>query len=53
MKIRGTDLSGEWCYNPKRTEKPCALGFSVRFGLKYTLRCVVVVLITNIALSAG
>ena len=26
------------CFNPKRTEKPKAHGFSVRFGLKHTLR---------------
>ena len=28
--------------NPKRTEKPKAHGFSVRFGLKHTLRQVIV-----------
>ena len=38
------------CFNPKRTEKPKAHGFSVRFGLKHTLREVVVVLIANITL---
>ena len=41
------------CFNPKRTEKPKAHGFSVRFGLKHTLREVVVVLITNITLRRG
>ena len=39
--------------NPKRTEKPKAHGFSVRFGLKHTLREVVVVLIANITLRRG
>ena len=45
-------LSAAWCLRltpqPPRTEcalecteKPCALGFSVRFGLKRTLRCVI------------
>ena len=29
------------CFNPKRTEKPKAHGFSVRFELKHTLRCVI------------
>ena len=32
------------CFNPKRTKKPKAHGFSARFGLKHTLREVVVVL---------
>ena len=41
------------CFNPKRTEKPKAHGFSVRFGLKHTLREVVVVLIANITLQRG
>ena len=41
------------CFNPKRTEKPKAHGFSVRFGLKHTLREVVVVLIANITLRRG
>ena len=41
------------CFNPKRTEKPKAHGFYVRFGLKHTLREVVVVLIANITLQRG
>ena len=48
------------CFNPKRTEKHKAHGFSVRFGLKHTLRKVeqvelvqVVVLIANITLRRG
>ena len=41
------------CFNPKRTEKPKAYGLSVRFGLKHTLREVVVVLIANITLWRG
>ena len=44
--INTTTLRRRVCFNPKRTEnlvreKPCALGFSVRFGLKHTLRCVI------------
>ena len=39
--INTTTTSRRVCFNPKRTEKPCALGFSVRFGLKHTLRCVI------------
>ena len=39
--INTTTTSSWVCFNPKRTEKPCALGFSVRFGLKHTLRCVI------------
>ena len=31
--INTTTTSRRVCFNPKRTEKPCALGFSVRFGL--------------------
>ena len=34
-------LSCFFSSNPKHTEKPCALGFSVRVGLKHTLRCVI------------
>ena len=41
------------CFNPKRTEKPKAHGFSVRFGLKHILHEVVVVLIANITLRRG
>ena len=41
------------CFNPKRTEKPKAHGFSVRFGLKHTQLEVVVVLIANITLRRG
>ena len=37
--INTTITSRRVCFNPKRTEKPCALGFSMRFGLKHTLRC--------------
>ena len=40
-------------FNPERTEKPKAHGFSVRFGLKHTLREVVMVLIANITLRRG
>ena len=39
--INTTTTSRRVSSNPKRTEKPCALGFSVRFGLKHTLRCVI------------
>ena len=39
--INTTTTSSWVCFNPKRTEKPCALGFSVRFGLKHTLHCVI------------
>ena len=39
--INTTTTSRRVCFNPKRTEKPCALGFSVRFGLKHTLHCVI------------
>ena len=38
------------CFNPKRTEKPKA---HMHFGLKHTLREVVVVLIANITLRRG
>ena len=41
------------CFNPKRTEKPKAHGFSVCFRLKHTLREVAVVLIANITLRRG
>ena len=41
------------CFNPKRTEKPKAHGFSVCFGLKHTLHEVVVVLIASITLRRG
>ena len=41
------------CFNPKRTEKPKAHSFSVRFGLNHTLRDVVVMLIANITLRRG
>ena len=35
------------CFSPKRTEKPKAHGLSVRFGLKHTLREVVVSLASH------
>ena len=30
-----TTTSRRVCFNPKRTEKPCALVYSVRFGLNH------------------
>ena len=41
------------CFNPTRTEKPKAHIKTVRFWLKHTLRCVVMVLIANITLRRG